>query len=128
MFDRPLVVEETYPTYSPSCRKVKTQKFCAHCGTLNRLTKHHLKAKIDGIYTRTGQITLLCRKCHDKVEKEDLANLESVLTMQVKNLMKAVRGRNPNFINRRVIQFQRALERLKHCNGVGLFNAEMGLA
>lgn len=40
---------------------------CSECGIDENLTKHHVK-DIYGI--KTGEIQILCRSCHDEVEKK----------------------------------------------------------
>ena len=42
-------------------------KFCKRCGIQDNLTKHHLK---NSYGSKTGEIEILCRKCHDIAEKE----------------------------------------------------------
>ena len=39
---------------------------CTECGTLENLTRHHLK-NMKG--KKTGVITILCRSCHDDAEE-----------------------------------------------------------
>jgi len=40
---------------------------CVKCGTKENLTRHHLKNS-DG--NRTGEIIVLCWKCHQEVEAQ----------------------------------------------------------
>ena len=40
---------------------------CVECGTIEDLTRHHLK---DMTGRKTGVITILCRSCHDNAEKK----------------------------------------------------------
>jgi hypothetical protein len=42
-------------------------KPCAKCGTIDNLTRHHLKY-LNG--KKTGEIEILCRACHDKIEQQ----------------------------------------------------------
>jgi hypothetical protein len=117
-------LEETIVTVSQE-GQTKVPKMCKTCGTFEKLTKHHLKEwNENGKYRRTGKTMILCRPCHDKVEREDVMLLEQALINRVKSLMKAKRGGQRKFINRRIIRLIRALERLKECDDLDLFNAE----
>lgn len=91
----------------------KKQKECNACSAKRRLTKHHLKEERNGKYARTGETITLCRTCHDRREKADLVVLEQALITRVKDLMKAKRGGQTTYINRRLTRLIRALERLK---------------
>lgn len=42
-------------------------KLCANCSITENLTRHHIKSK-NG--KKTGKTQILCRKCHNKAERE----------------------------------------------------------
>ena len=44
----------------------RTNQPCAVCGTIEDLTRHHLK-NLAG--RKTGIISILCRRCHDNAER-----------------------------------------------------------
>lgn len=64
-------------------RKPITKKYgsCVNCGSLfsslNPLTFHHLKKKVEGGKNNTGNIILLCHECHKRLHSLERFRVDS---------------------------------------------------